>query len=59
MINYAEYLNLVGLSFTIGFDRECDTEFDSEFKIVFGVDYCGMPVIYNYWGHQMSFIGDL
>lgn len=59
MINYMEYLNLKGLSFVIGFDREADTEWDTDFKIVFGVDYCGMVVLYDYWGTMMSFIGDL
>lgn len=59
MLNYYEYLNLNGLSFKIGFDRETDTEFDSDFKIVFGVDYCDMPVFYDYWGQQMSFVGEL
>lgn len=59
MINYAEYFNLYGLSFVIGFDRESDTEWDSDFKIVLGVDYCGDPIFYDYWGNQMSFIGEL
>ena len=59
MINYAEYWNLYGLSFKIGFDREADTECDSDFKMVFAVDYCGDPVVYDYWGTQMSFIGVL
>lgn len=59
MINYLEILNLKGLSFVIGFDRETDTEFDSDFKNVFGVDYCGMVVLYDYWGNYISFIGEL
>lgn len=56
MINYAEYLNLYGLSFKIGFDVDNDAE---DFKMVLGVDYCCDPVIYDYWGEQMSFIGTL
>lgn len=59
MIGYFEYLNLYGLSFSIGFDREADIEFDKDSRIVLGVDYCGMPVVYDYWGNCMSFIGDL
>jgi len=57
MINYCEYLNLYGLSFKIGFDVDNDAENDS--KIIFGVDFCGMPVLYDYWGNSMSFIGEL
>lgn len=59
MINYAEYFNLYGVSFVIGFDRESDTEFDSDFKLVLGVDYYGMPIFYDYWGNHMDFIEDL
>lgn len=59
MLNYLEYFNLSGLSFSIGFDREADTEWDSDFKIVLAVDYCGMPVFYDYWGNGISFVGDL
>lgn len=59
MIGYLEYLNLYGLSFSIGFDRESDTEVDIDFKIVLGIDYCGMPVFYSYWGNDISFIGEL
>lgn len=57
MINYAGYLNLYGLSFKIGFDVDNDVDNDS--KIIFGVDYCDMPVFYDYWGNGMSFIGEL
>ena len=59
MIEYLEYLNLYGLSFRIGFDNPTDTEWDSDCRIVFAVDYCTMPVLYDYWGMQMSFVGDL
>lgn len=59
MIEYLEYLNLNGLTFSIGFDNPTDTEWDSDFKIVFAVDYCSIPVFYDYWGEQMSFIGEL
>lgn len=57
MINYAGYLNLYGLSFKIGFDVDNDADNDS--KIIFGVDYCNDPVLYDYWGNQMSFVGEL
>lgn len=59
MLNYFEYLNLKGLSFGLGFDRESDTEDDSDFRIVLSLDYCGSPIFYDYWGQQMSFIGEL
>lgn len=59
MINYAEYFNLYGLSFSIGFDREDDTEWDNDFRIVLAVDYAGIPIVYDYWGNCMSFIGEL
>lgn len=56
MINYCEYLNLYGLSFKIGFDRLADTETKEDFKLICAVDYCGDPVIYDYWGNLMSFV---
>lgn len=59
MIGYLEYFNLYGLSFSIGFDRETNTEDDKDFKIVCAVDYCGMPIVYDYWGNVLSFIGEL
>lgn len=57
MINYAEVLNLYGLCFKIGFDVDNDADNDS--KIIFGIDYCGDPIFYDYWGNGMSFIGEL
>lgn len=57
MLSYLEYLNFYGLVFKIGFD--VDNDADNDFKIIFGVDYCSDPVIYDYWGNTMSFINEL
>lgn len=59
MLNYLEYLNLNGLSFKIGFDWEADIEWNNDCKIIWGIDYCGIIVLYNYWGTYVSFIGGL
>ena len=57
MLNYCKYLNLYGLCFKIGFDNDNDA--DDDYKIIFGVDYCGSPIFYSYWDNDMSFIGEL
>lgn len=57
MINYFEYLNLYGLSFNVSFDIDNDAENDS--KMILGVDYCGDPVLRDYWGNLEIFVGDL